>query len=257
MALQEFIDYLYEQVKNHSIYVFGAQGEDYHTISVNWIRKMETTERNAERAIKHWKEQCDLGYEKKLRAFDCSGLGMYKMHEMFGTPDTTSRWMYENLCVPIKRSQLKKGDWVFQAYADSGIIHHVGYIVDDNLTVIESKGRDYGVVKTKLNDNEKWNRYGRPKAFKDEIEGNDTWIATRPLKKGCKGDDVSRLQEELTDRGFGELLGKWGIDGSYGGATETAVLACQKKQLFPSKPSEWDGKAGRRTLTAMGAKCVW
>lgn len=251
--LDEFIQYLETQVKNHSIYVFSAQGQGYPTITETWIRKMETTPRNAQRAIDHWHKECALGYEKVLKAFDCSGLGMYWLCDKFGYPDMTADSMMKKLCDKITRSQLKRGCWVFKVDA-TGKATHVGYVVDSKLNVIECKGRDDGVVKRPLSA-ASWNAYGLPACFAEDIENQ--WIATRPLKKTTptmKGEDVKELQRHLIERGFS--CGSWGVDGSYGKATEAAVLAFQKA-YWPDNPVEWDGKAGRRTLTALGAICIW
>ena len=68
--LQDFIEYLEEQVQNHSIYVWGGQGQGYPKVTEAWIRKMEDSITNANRAIAFWKNQVAAGYEKKLRAFD-------------------------------------------------------------------------------------------------------------------------------------------------------------------------------------------
>ena len=245
--LDIYINYLETQVKNHSIYVFGAQGEGYPTITESWIRKMETTVVNAERAIKHWKKECALGYEKVLKAFDCSGLGMYELHILFGYPDTTADGMYKKYCTQITKAQLKRGDWVFKRNSLGKVIH-VGYVVDNNLNVIEAQGRDMGVVKRNINKGG-WNLYGRPSCFRDEI--TNVWIATRPLHKGLKGEDVAELQRHLIERGFS--CGKWGDDGSYGAATEEAVKNYQRS----TGTLEVDGRAGRKTLTSLGAICKW
>lgn len=245
--LDTFISYLETQVKNHSIYVFGAQGEGYPKITESWIRKMETTPANAERAIKFWKKQCALGYEKVLKAFDCSGLGMYELHILFGYPDATADTMMKKYCTQITKAQLKRGDWVAKRNS-VGKVTHIGYVVDDKLNVIESQGRDAGVVKRSI-DKGGWNYYGRPTCFREEIE--NVWIATRPLYKGLKGEDVAELQRRLIERGFS--CGKWGDDGSYGAATENAVKEYQRS----TKTLEVDGRAGRKTLTSLGAICKW
>ena len=75
--LNEFLAYLDEQAANHSIYVWGAQGQTGSQITEDWIRKRESSAANAEAAISFWKKQCEAGYGDVLRAFDCSGLGMY------------------------------------------------------------------------------------------------------------------------------------------------------------------------------------
>ena len=45
--LNDFIAYLEEQAANHSIYVWGGQGQDHTTISEAWIRERETSTDNA------------------------------------------------------------------------------------------------------------------------------------------------------------------------------------------------------------------
>ena len=80
--LSEFIAYLEEQAANHSIYVWGGQGQDHTTISEAWIQKMEDSEANARRAIAFWKKQVKAGYGEKLRAFDCGGLATYYLYDV-------------------------------------------------------------------------------------------------------------------------------------------------------------------------------
>lgn len=253
LNLFDYINYLEEQVRNHSIYVFGAQGQGYNVISDNWIRKMETSEKNADRAIKHWHEECDAGYAKVLKAFDCSGLGMYWLMKHMAIIDMNANTMYNVLCDPITKDQLKKGDWVFKKDA-TGKKTHVGYIVDSSMRVIEAQGRDAGVVKRELNAN-KWSAYGRPKMFKRDIEKSSVWIATRPLHletPRMKGEDVAELQRQLIKRGYS--CGPWADDGSYGPATEEAV---RQLQADSNGALVVDGRAGRKTLTYMGAICKW
>lgn len=250
LNLNDYISYLEQQVANHSIYVWAAQGQGYNVISDEWIRKMETSEVNANRAIKNWHKQVDAGYGKVLKAFDCSGLGMYYLMMKMAIIDMTADRMYRDLCEPITKTQLRRGDWVFKQDS-TGKKTHVGYIVDDTLRVIEAQGRDAGVVKRSLSAN-KWNCYGRPKMFKMDIEA--VWVVTRVLRRGCRGEDVKEMQRRLIERGYS--CGSAGADGKFGGATEKAVIAFQKA-TWPKDKSEWDGIAGRKTLTALGAVCRW
>lgn len=250
LNLNDYISYLETQVINHSIYVWAAQGQGYNVISDEWIRKMETSEVNANRAIKFWHKQVDAGYGKVLRAFDCSGLGMCYLMSKMPIIDMTADRMYRDLCEPITKAQLRRGDWVFKQDS-TGKKTHVGYIVDSDLRVIEAQGRDAGVVKRSLGSN-KWNCYGRPKMFKMDIEA--VWVVTRVLRRGCHGEDVKEMQRRLIERGFS--CGSAGADGKFGGATEKAVIAFQKA-TWPKDKSEWDGIAGRKTLTALGAVCRW
>lgn len=253
LSLNNFCKHLQEQVDNHSIYVWAAQGEGHNVISDDWIRKMETSENNANRAISFWHQQVDDGYGLVLKAFDCSGLGMYWLMKHMSTVDLPAREMYRLLCKPINKTDLKRGDWVFKKNSQ-GVISHIGYIVDSDLNVIEAKGRDDGIVKRPFKATT-WTVFGRPQMFTRDIENEeDTWVVTRLLKRGCKGDDVKEMQKRLIERGFS--CGSSGTDGSFGPATEKAVKAFQKDQ-WPVTPSEWDGLAGKKTLSRLGALCKW
>ena len=75
--LEEFIAHLEEEVKNGSIYVWGAQGQGADVISEAWITKKETSATNAKRAIALWKKRVAEGYGDRLRAFDDNGAFRY------------------------------------------------------------------------------------------------------------------------------------------------------------------------------------
>jgi len=201
-TLNDFINYLEEQVKNHSIYVWGAQGQTKSAITEEWIRSRETSKANANRAIAFWKKQIAAGYGDVLRAFDCSGLAMYflqNVHKIYKN-DNSSNGQMKDYCTSITKSQLKRGDWVFRVYT-SGRAYHVGYVVDDALNVIEAKGRDDGVVKRSLNASgtSYWNAFGRPKIFANEIDGGD-----EEVKVKVKGGTVNVRKEPNTTS---EILG--------------------------------------------------
>lgn len=63
------------------------------------------------------------------------------------------------------------------------------------------------------------------------------------LKKGAKGEQVKTLQRLLIALGFAM---KYGVDGSFGGATETAVKAFQKAEGLTV-----DGSVGKATWTKL------
>lgn len=247
-VLNEFIDYLEKEVKNHSIYVIGAQGQHGKEVTEAWIRKRETDKRNADRAVAFWKKQCSAGYGDVLGAFDCSGLGMYwlqNVKKIFAS-DMTANGM-KGKCERLTKSELKRGDWVF-VVDGSGHASHIGYVVDDDLNIIESRGRDYGVCKSKLSI--RWNYFGRPKIFKDEIEGTDgeSMVYDAPVRIGEKGERVKTLQNALIKNGF--KLPKYGADGSFGDETYNAVCALQKSKGFIV-----DGIAAREEIEAVGL--IW
>jgi hypothetical protein len=109
-----------------------------------------------------------------IQAFDCSGLGMYFIDNLKGlSADRNSRGMYAD-CEKITKDQLLPGDEVFH---HNGLrVHHVGYVVkpkNGELQVIECKGRDDGVIIRPISAHN-WNRFGRPKWFKSEIENQES-----------------------------------------------------------------------------------
>lgn len=177
--LEEFIAYLEEQVQNGSIYVWGAQGQRGSAITEDWIKRRETSTANAGRAIKFWEKQIQKGYGSVLRAFDCSGLGMYWLQNIKGLYgyDMSSDSMLKQ-CASLSKGELRKGDWVFRTYktgSSKGKAYHIGYVVDEALNVIEAKGRDDGVVKRPLHASGSgyWNTFGRPLVLRDAIENEE------------------------------------------------------------------------------------
>lgn len=255
--LNDFIAYLEEQAANHSIYVWGGQGQDHTTISEAWIRERETSTDNANRAIAFWKKQVKAGYGEKLRAFDCGGLATYYLYNVkkWIPGDTTANGL-KGKCAALSRSELTKGDWVFRVYQtgkDKGKAYHIGYIVDDSLNVIEAKGRDDGVVKRSLNASGSgyWNAYGRPELFREEIAGGEPdFVAGRLLKKTrplMTGEDVKDVQSALIAKGYS--CGNAGADGEYGSNTEKAVEAFQKATGLTA-----DGIVGEKTTQALGGE---
>lgn len=281
-TLDSFIKYLEEQAANHSIYVWGAQGQDKDTISEEWIKERETDDKNAARAIAAWKKACADGYGDVLRAFDCSGLAMYYLQNVAGiVPSDMSANSLMGKCETIKKTDVRRGDWVFKKYTSGdkkGQAYHIGYVVDDALNVIEAKGRDHGVIKAPLSEG-KWNAYGRPEYYAAEIENADGggdnknagadnkkgnsandpkknnnggtaggWAVARVLKVTkplMEGDDVKALQAALIANNY--HCGVTGIDGIYGKNTAYAVRCFQS-----AKGLVVDGKAGRYTVAALG-----
>lgn len=159
---KKFISWLKSQVG--SIYVWGGQGET--AISEKWIKTMETSVENAERAIAFWKKRLEAG-AKNLAAYDCSGLiTVFLLEHGIIHSDMTSRGLYA-ICNQIERTALEVGDLVFRHNGEN--IYHVGvYIGNDK--VIHARGRDYGVVEETLDQNgvSYWNRCGRLSCFSEK-----------------------------------------------------------------------------------------
>lgn len=262
-VLQEFLSYLEEQKKNGSIYVWGAQGQGVETISESWIRRMETSRNNADRAIALWKKRKAEG-KAALRAFDCSGLIVYFFQNLKGVlkSDTNAHGL-KGMCGQISQAQLLPGDFVFRVYTsgtNKGKAYHVGVVVDAQKSVIEAKGRDDGVLKRPLNaEAGYWNAFGRPGFLKAEIEGGTAaprpapagWELCRLLKKTSplmKGEDVQAAQNALISKGY--FCGASGADGQFGAGTENAVKAFQKANALAD-----DGIVGENTCKKLGG--VW
>ncbi len=248
--LEAFIRYLEEQVAYHSIYVWGAQGQK--NLTEAWIRKRETSTENANRAVSFWKKQISAGYGDVLRAFDCSGLGMYYLQNLTGilSKDTTADGLYSR-CRRIEKKDLRTGDFVFKVNAE-GKATHIGYVVDRDLNVIEAQGRAYGVVKRPFSKG-KWQAYGRPPFWAEEEqesmeENAEPFVFYRELKHGCQGEDVCALKRLLVKAGFTELDV---TNQNYFGNTRKAVKAFQKSiGLFA------DGLADSKTIAALGGKTM-
>lgn len=49
--LNEFMNYLQQEVDNHSIYVIGGQGQRGKAVTEAWINSREQDKNNAKRAI--------------------------------------------------------------------------------------------------------------------------------------------------------------------------------------------------------------
>lgn len=252
--LSKFLSYLHEQVQNHSIYVWGAQGQQGAAITEAWIKRRETSKTNANRAIKFWKKQCAAGYAGVLRAFDCSGLGVYFLLENGLIKSDMNANGFMGKCRKISKADLRIGDFVFKTNS-TGRATHIGYVADNDLNIIEAKGRDYGVTKSPLKS---WSVYGRPPYWTEaevaELRGIEQptvkpegFVFTRVLKYGVRGEDVCELKKLLSAAGFGGLT--FG-NKNFFSSTKRVVKAFQQ-----SKGLTTDGKAGKLTITALGG--VW
>lgn len=230
MKTDTFREYLLEQVRNHSIYVWGAQGQKKPTITEAWIRKREKTKRNADRAIAHWKEEVKAGYGDVLRAFDCSGLGVYFFLKNDLIDHDVNAEGLRKLCREIRRDEVRTGDMAFRMNGGKAV--HVAYAIDET-QVVEAKGRDDGVVFGRLSS---FDRYGRPPFF----ESQRNLKLTSPY---MRGEDVRTLQKALKEAGFDPGQ----IDGIYGKKTERAVRRLQKANGL-----KVDGIAGKNTFAALG-----
>lgn len=159
VKLSEYNKYLEEQLGNP--YVYGGQHlkltpENY----VSVISKRESDAQHRADAIAYCKRMFDEGYSV-LYAYDCSGLGMWFLQNVkkVYSYDMSANSMMRQ-CEMVDSA--KNGYWVFRTN-ESGRATHIGYMVSDT-ELIESKGRKYGVVRTKYKPSA-WNKIGKPKCI--------------------------------------------------------------------------------------------
>ncbi len=163
-TVKEFLDLLYSQV-DRGIYVWGGNGQNLSAMEKPeaWIERHETSAKNAERAVKLYRQRVKDGVTE-IRAFDCSGLVYWALHKLgLQKSDVSSRGLYA-LCDKIEKKELRPGDLVF--HHDGKQIVHVG-VYAGAAKYIECRGRDVGVVCNKRSS-DYWNRFGRWKAFDEE-----------------------------------------------------------------------------------------
>lgn len=163
--ITDFISYLIEQVNNHSVYVWGGQGQTYPQITEKWIRERESKqgEAAATKAVNYWKKQCALGYEKVLHAYDCSGLGTYYMYNLkhLISSDTTAEGL-RGMCEEVQEA--KRGYFVFKQKRDGSIAaRHIGYMVSDT-ELVHAAGEGNGIIRIKYKKSDWW-KIGKPKMF--------------------------------------------------------------------------------------------
>lgn len=256
IARQTIIDFVKQEAARGSIYVWGAQGQRGGQITEDWIRKMETSATNANRAISLWKKNKGKYDPNMIGAFDCSGLigACLNANGNAGFDDTADG--YRNRCVSIDKGALQAGDLVFEY--SNGKSGHVGVYIGDG-KVIEARGRDYGVVETDLNARN-WKKYGRPDFM--YTDGNAPAAPSKPtytkksfildhvVKKGSKEAVVGSIQNNL--KAIGYDIGTAGpngdgIDNNFGTKTDAAVRDVQKNGGVTV-----DGQVGKNTTPLLG-----
>lgn len=134
---------------------------------------------------------------------------------------------------------------------------HVGVYIGNGY-VIEARGFNYGVVKTRLKDRP-WKSWGKCPYIKYITEPKNTTanktettskgdnkvnVKLDVLQKGSKGEQVKALQRMLYAMGY--ELGNNPIDGDFGTKTDDAVRSYQKKNGLTV-----DGIVGQNTWSKL------
>lgn len=222
---QAFVDALTEVYYNHGVYIGAANGELTQDLTIGKIYELEKSYGgnvgyNVKRDLAFigncYGDGINMG---KSRAGDCSGIIVGVMRDLGiikANSDYRARDL-QDMAVPVDLKNLEIGDLVFDKLSEAT---HVGTYTGDG-AVIESRGRDYGVVKRKLSEG-KWIIGGRLSWFDDPVIG-----LTRNLKyvKGnmMRGNDVKQIQHQLSVKGYDAGT----EDGIFGLNTHDAVIEFQ------------------------------
>lgn len=188
------------------------------------------------------------------RVADCSGLFSWAFKSLGGYMYHGSNTMWSKYCTDQgalnsgKRDDgqtLRPGSAVFMCKKNSSNFYHVGLYIGEGY-VIEAKGTQYGVVKSKVST---WTHWGELKGVNYLGTTNDVtddvMLGSRILKKTSpcmEGNDVKQLQTKLNALGYS--CGS--VDGLFGVKTENAL---KKFQL--ANGLEADGIFGPDCLAAL------
>lgn len=147
--ISEFISVIKRAYDNHSIYLWGGNGEPVRDLTIGKIRMKETNDLNCARVLQTIANRYRKGYIMTAAvAVDCSGLVIYALRRIKAikeTEDYRARDL-QAMSTPVTLKELKAGDLVFNKKAAAS---HVGIFIGNN-EVIEAQGRDYGVTKRRL-----------------------------------------------------------------------------------------------------------
>ena len=208
------------------------------------------------------KDQANTGNEQAIKygsrwighqVWDCSGLFRWAYRQLGTDCAHGSNSIFKRYCKETGRlkngkrtdgKELKPGTAVFTG--TEGDHGHIGLYIGEG-KVIEAKGTQYGVVKSKVTES-KWTFWGELTAVDYGSEGGGEIVPAeqkkKTLRRGDKGEDVKELQKELISLGY--ALQKYGADGDFGKETEAAVKAFQTDNGMKA-----DGVVGEKTYAAL------
>ena len=184
------------------------------------------------------------------RGIDCSGLFVRIFEDNGGKIYHGSNTIWRKYTTRkgqlTSAAQLKPGMAVFKWNANTpanfndgqGDFQHIGIVASVSpLRIIHaaSAGPKCVTTATKLSGWKYW-------AELKDVDYGEDYIT---LRKGDAGSAVAELQRLLLSKGYS--LGKWGVDGEFGNATEKAVRAFQKDFGLTTV----DGIVGQGTWAAL------
>lgn len=240
---------------DRSCYVWGAEGQNLNAMAnpEKWIISQETTgdaetrARNVVRDMARYTKLKNKGIDPIL-CFDCSGFVYWTMKPFNLVTGRRSAAGYYAQTEHKTRGQLRAGDLLFVWNGQK--ICHVG-IYAGNDRAIHCKGRDTGVIEEALSRHG-WNRYGRVNGMYDDEPPQPvppgTYVFTRALRYGDKGEDVTELKKLLISHGYSAGIT---VDTAssvvFGAQTRSRVREYQRDHIL-----KVDGIAGKQTITSLG-----
>jgi len=246
VKLEEWIDYLESRV-GIDLYVWGGNGE----LLVNLLPKlceMEKSDHSDKEALNNIDRINALLQKRllqhidiyKIRCEDCSGLAVrFLLEKGIIKSDTTANGLFEKIAKEVSLDEVKAGDYLFMG--TEGNKTHVGYAISSKYA-IESKGRDDGVVQTKISDRG-WKWCKRPDWYEGDPEKPVLKRELYLTDPYMKGDDVKTAQFILERKEFTPGT----CDGVFGKKTENAVKGFQEANGLKA-----DGIIGKNTAEALG-----
>lgn len=235
MQASELIEKFQYALDNGWGYIYGKSGQLWTQAQQNAATR-EQTVKYGQKWVGHY-------------VADCSGLFVWA-YKQFGQS------IYHGSDTMYKKYTTDKGDLKDGKRTDGGELlpgtalftwkpkdqkyGHVGLYIG-NGTVIEAYGTAKGVITSKAND-KRWTNWG----WLVGVESGDMPDYKPTLRRGDKGEYVTLAQTELLQKGYD--LGKCGVDGSFGAATEKAVRLFQQDNGLVV-----DGIIGQKTWAALDA----
>lgn len=216
----DFCNKLEHAYRSHSVYIATGNGELTESLTIAKIHKMEkdygvnvpsNTGRDLEFIAKLYRQGYDLS---ESIACDCSGLLVWALRGIGAIPKTADYRAkdFQKMSKVVSLKNLKAGDLVFDKPSDAS---HVGAYIGNDY-VIESKGRDYGVVKRKLSEG-KWVAGGSLPYFNDEptteyykkYTGNSISIVSALKAVGEKDTSFEHRQRIAVANKFVSTINEW------------------------------------------------
>ena len=227
-------------------YIFGQSGATWTAKKQANLEKKYNSDPQKDADYKY-----SAKYGKKWighRVWDCSGLTRWAalQHGISYHHGSNSMFRYDSSYKgPLTADMdLPVGTYVYTGTAASK--PHIGTYTGDGL-VTEASSASAGCIRSDLHDR-KWKYWSLGKGIEyDFIPGTPDpapGISSLTLRKGSKGEPVREMQTLLLKAG--EILPRYGVDGSFGRETLIALKSFQRKNRLKQ-----DGICGPLTWAAL------